>query len=44
MPKAWAESYVEMYDGFMSGAVKPSGDRMAHGKTELAATLKSMMA
>lgn len=43
MPKPWAESYVEMYGGFMSGAVKPSGDRMAHGKTELDATLKTLI-
>lgn len=35
MPKPFAEIYAEMYAGFASGKIKPVGDRMVTGKTEL---------
>jgi len=43
LPKAWAESYAEMYDGFASGRIRPSGDRLVHGKVTLDETLRTLV-
>jgi uncharacterized protein YbjT (DUF2867 family) len=42
VPKPWAEVYVEMYHGLLSGKVKPRGDRAVTGKTEIDTVIKTL--
>jgi uncharacterized protein YbjT (DUF2867 family) len=35
VPKPWAEQYVEMYQGMLSGKVIPKGDRIVVGQTQI---------
>lgn len=37
-----AESFAEMYDGFAKGRMKPCGDRLVHGKTELTEVIAAL--
>ena len=37
-----AESFAEMYDGFAKGRIKPCGDRLVQGKTELAEVIAAL--
>ena len=39
LPRHVAEVFSAMYDGFNSGAIRPSGDRMVEGKTTLDQTI-----
>lgn len=43
VPKPWAEQYVEMYQGFMTGKIKPVGDRKVIGKTTLDEVIKAVV-
>jgi uncharacterized protein YbjT (DUF2867 family) len=43
MPKPFAEAYVEMYGAFLSGKVRPSGDRSVLGTTTLDEVLRTML-
>jgi len=42
VPKPWAEQYVEMYQGMLSGKVAPRGDRIVVGKTEIDSVIDSL--
>jgi len=42
VPKPWAEQYVEMYQGMLSGKVAPRGDRTVVGKTEIDSVIDSL--
>ncbi len=44
VPKPWAESYVEMYNGLLSGKVMPKGDRAVTGKTAIDEVIKTLVA
>jgi uncharacterized protein YbjT (DUF2867 family) len=41
-PKNIAESFAEMYAGFATGRIKPCGDRLVQGKTELAEVVAAL--
>lgn len=43
LPRHWAELYAEMYDGFASGQIRPSGDRLVRGKTTLDEVLRTLV-
>ena len=43
MPQHVATVFAEMYHGFGSGKIKPSGDRMVQGKTTLDEVIKSLV-
>lgn len=42
-PKPIAEIFAEMYAGFGSGAIRPSGDRMVQGKTTIDEVIQSLV-
>jgi uncharacterized protein YbjT (DUF2867 family) len=43
VPKPWAEQYVEMYQGMLSGKVTPKGDRTVVGKTQIDSVITSLV-
>jgi uncharacterized protein YbjT (DUF2867 family) len=43
-PEHIAKSFAEMYDGFGKGRIKPCGDRLVQGKTELAEVVADLTA
>ena len=43
LPKPIAESFAEMYTGFGSGKVRPTGDRLVQGKTTLDEVLSTLV-
>ena len=42
VPKPWAEQYVEMYQGMLSGKVAPRGERIVVGKTQIDGIIDSL--
>jgi uncharacterized protein YbjT (DUF2867 family) len=44
MPQHVAEVFAEMYRGFGSGTIKPKGDRMVQGQTQIDAVIKALVA
>ncbi|HVC09792.1 MAG TPA: NmrA family NAD(P)-binding protein [Elusimicrobiota bacterium] len=42
LPEHLAKVFAEMYEGFEKGLIKPKGDRMARGQTELAETVAAV--
>ncbi len=42
VPKPWAEQYVEMYQGLLSGQVTLKGDRTVVGQTEIDSVIDSL--
>ena len=43
VPRPWAEQYVEMYQGMLSGKVTPKGNRLVVGKTEIDSVIASLI-
>ncbi len=43
VPKPWAEQYVEMYQGMLSGKVTPKGDRTVVGNTQIDMVIASLL-
>jgi uncharacterized protein YbjT (DUF2867 family) len=43
VPKPWAEQYVEMYLGMLSGKVIPKGERTVVGKTQIDEVISSLI-
>jgi hypothetical protein len=43
LPQPVAEVFAEMYRAFATGIIKPCGDRMVEGKTEIDAVVKSLV-
>jgi len=43
VPKPWAEQYVEMYQGLLSGKVTLKGDRTVVGKTEIDSVIEGLV-
>jgi uncharacterized protein YbjT (DUF2867 family) len=43
MPDHVVDVYIEMYEGFGSGAIRPAGDRLVQGSTPIDETIKSMV-
>ncbi len=43
VPKPWAEQYVEMYQGMLTGKVAPRGERMVTGKTQIDSVIDSLV-
>ena len=44
LPPHVAEVFAEMYRGFATGIIKPSGDRMVHGTSTLDGVIKALVA
>lgn len=43
LPQHMAEAYAEMYAGFASGAIRPKGDRLVQGKTEIDEVIRALV-
>jgi uncharacterized protein YbjT (DUF2867 family) len=43
VPKQWAEQYVEMYQGMLSGKITPKGDRTVIGKTQIDTVITALV-
>jgi uncharacterized protein YbjT (DUF2867 family) len=43
VPKPWAEQYVEMYQGMLTGKLAPRGDRIVTGKTQIDGVIDSLV-
>jgi uncharacterized protein YbjT (DUF2867 family) len=43
IPQNIAEVFAEMYAGFASGAIKPKGDRLVQGKTEIDEVIRAVV-